>query len=43
MKEILPIGLQELGSQSGGGNDNFAQGVGPTAGSRPGTEGSSSC
>ena len=32
MKAILPAGLQELGSQSGGGNDNFAQGVGSTAG-----------
>ncbi len=31
MKEILLAGLQELGSQSGGGNDIFAQGVGPPA------------
>jgi alanyl-tRNA synthetase len=31
MKEILPAGLEELGSQSGGGNDTFAQGVGPPA------------
>jgi len=31
MKEILLAGLQELGSQSGGGSDAFAQGVGPSA------------
>ncbi len=31
MKEILLVGLQELGSQSGGGSDLFAQGVAPSA------------
>lgn len=31
MKEILLVGLQELGSQSGGGSDLFAQGAAPSA------------
>ena len=31
MNKLLPIALNELGSQSGGGSDAFAQGVGPPA------------
>ncbi|MDX1413527.1 MAG: alanyl-tRNA editing protein [Candidatus Promineifilaceae bacterium] len=31
MKELLYVGLNELGSNSGGGNETFAQGVGPAA------------
>jgi hypothetical protein len=31
MNKLLPIALNELGSQSGGGSDTFAQGAGPPA------------